>query len=715
MSALVLTGLGYMSCDKDGDNINKQEQVDLSQVTGYIIPKSESNELQFPYGGSSKTIKFLSIEQWGVIIPEGVDWIEADKMVGDSCLTSTIKVKITTKANPSEQAREAVVSILTAHQRYDVKIMQDAAPRTMTADEVKAMGIDVSRVNKSVMGDINKLYNTGNEFSFARCRVKGNVIVFWDDAYGDNDPNSEATPQNIRVDIDDFLEKTNLYYDYYANTVKMVELGKSVLDDYYMVMMIYGTTNWRAEGGGTGNMGCAWISATACQPTGSTICHEMGHSFQNQSICDGSHASQGAHWEDFANWMSYSQYAEEGFNSANFANFCNNCHTHFHSTAHLYAGYWFQYEWTDKYGLSAFGDVWRNCAAGEDMCQSYMRQFCNGDVATFNKDVYEYAAKCATWDFSTKVKTYEQRSATIKNQGTVAEYGKSYMGKIGWKAGEITTDGYFFVSKDIAPEATGFNLCRIELPEGSDRNVSVKFVGVPKASGYSTSGTDKNYAGWTVGYVALLSDGSKVYSDSKFIGSELEGELSWEVPANTDKLWYVVACTPQKYYPSGAGTWPYKLSFSNTNIYPSITIAADAQKQDVTIEKDVELKVSEGFTGPIIMLDSDDIKSIGKAFCMQPYLISGSSAIKFGALEPDGTVNYTTTTSAVGQWFNSDGKVVSWGKGQYVYSDFTAGSWSFQLGLDASSAKAGDKCSISQCLTYGDYKAVIKFNITIVE
>ena len=40
-----------------------------------------------------------------------------------------------------------------------------------------------------------------------RSRESDNIIVFWANGYGQNDPNSTAVPSEYRVDIDDMLEK----------------------------------------------------------------------------------------------------------------------------------------------------------------------------------------------------------------------------------------------------------------------------------------------------------------------------------------------------------------------------------------------------------------------------------------------------------------------------------------------------------------------------
>ena len=718
---VALAVLMFAACNKDKDDDNPSPEPEVT--SGNILLKNEADTvLELKYTSSFKNIRFSCSDVWKIVIDDdATSWIKADATTGEAS-AEMLRVRFDFAANDKQEQRTGRFKIQSGSNVVSFRVVQDAAPRSLTLDEVKAMGIDVAKVYTPNTGEIEKLLDTGNEFSFARSRVspKGNIIIFWDKAYGDYEPNAAEVDKGIRVDVNDFLAKADNYFEYYVNDLKMVEYEKTMLKDYYMAIFLYGTTSWRAEGGGANKMGSAWFSATTCQPTGSTIAHELGHSFQFQASADGAEIGGGAHWEDFANWMSYSQYAEQAFNSGNFTVFSNYYQNHFHSTSHMYASYWFQYEWTDKYGKEAFGTVWRGTKANEELAQGYMRIYCNNDITVFNHDLYEYAAKCATWDFSTEVVTYNENEPTVKSRGMVKDYGKDYIGKLGWKS-TTTADGYYAVSDEMAPEATGFNVIRLNLPE-SDNNIKVKFVGMPKSNASD--------AGWTSGFVALLSDGTRQYSEHVAVGSELEGEISWTVPENTEKLWYIVSCTPSKYYSSGASvTWPFKIQIENTDIYGTIKFDGTETPQSAEIVKTVECSASAGYIGPIVNLDADDLLAIGTAFVMQPYDITGkmasnrdqvsAGAIKFGAVEPDGSISYNFTADGWGHWFAADGSVMAWSTA-HVYSQFTPGSWSFQIGVHPSRVsggemKPGDKYIIRQALVYGDTRAVVRFEITIVE
>ena len=110
----------------------------------------------------------------------------------------------------------------------------------------------------------------------------------------------------------------------------MVTVGqdKSNLDKYKMQIYLLYQEDWLATGSGYDNqIGALWVNPSTCQPVGSTIAHEIGHSFQYQVGCDkllngqaeetaygvnggfrygfGANGAGGcAYWEQCAQWQS---------------------------------------------------------------------------------------------------------------------------------------------------------------------------------------------------------------------------------------------------------------------------------------------------------------------------------------------------------------------------------------------------------------------------
>lgn len=79
------------------------------------------------------------------------------------------------------------------------------------------------------------------KWSWFRSKQSEHFFVFWEAGFGD-DPNAETVPANLRVDIDDLLEKAELFYRTNVEKLKFAETGqgKSFLDRYKMeIYLLY--------------------------------------------------------------------------------------------------------------------------------------------------------------------------------------------------------------------------------------------------------------------------------------------------------------------------------------------------------------------------------------------------------------------------------------------------------------------------------------------
>lgn len=114
------------------------------------------------------------------------------------------------------------------------------------------------------------------KWSWFRSKQSEHFFVFWEAGFGD-DPNAETVPANLRVDIDDLLEKAELFYRTNVEKLKFAETGqgKSFLDRYKMEIYLLYQEEWLATGSGYDNIiGALWVNPSTCQPVGSTIAHE---------------------------------------------------------------------------------------------------------------------------------------------------------------------------------------------------------------------------------------------------------------------------------------------------------------------------------------------------------------------------------------------------------------------------------------------------------
>ncbi len=404
-------------------------------------------------------------------------------------------------------------------------------------------------------------------YYFGRSKQSEHFIIFWDKDFGDKSPDESAAPYHL--DTDAFLAWCEEIYAYYVNTLKFAHYtpaDKSYLDQEKFQVYLWHQTEWAAYGSGPNDnrTGCLWVNPEAANSR-STVAHEVGHSFQYQTACDlilngkATDISQTAFrydqgqgstfWEQTAQWQAFQMCPEETFTNYYFPVFCDNCHRHFAHEDMRYGSYFFHYYWVDKYGIDAVANVWRTARKPKDSLQSYMEAY-ELDVDAFNAQVYDYAARVATWDFR-----------QIRSEGA------RHAGAVSWK-GVDAGDGYWKVDPAKAPEATGFNLIRLSAAPGQE--LTMDFAGLPNEAGYNKSG-DASQAGWTVGFVSLGEDmATRTYSDPEMATAATDNYATahWTVPAGAKYVWAVVACTPTTYIThlwdennTNDRHWPYKVKF----------------------------------------------------------------------------------------------------------------------------------------------------------
>ena len=256
-----------------------------------------------------------------------------------------------------------------------------------------------------------------------------------------------------------------------------------------------------------------------------------------------------AFWEQCAQWQSYQLYPAEAF-SGWFGEFKTSTYLHLIHERPRYANYFIQWWWCQENDDIAFlGKLWRESKYPEDPCETYMRLM-GYDVARFNDSVWEYAARCVTFDFD-----------------AVATYGKSHIGDVA-VSNVSATDGWWAIAAVKAPESTGSNAIQMTVP--SDGTATVTLDGNLGISG-CVSGSAA-VAGWRYGFVSYNKDGTRTYSD---IWSDTGAEHTFTVPSNCSKLWFVVTGAPSVYerhpWADESDTkdvkWPWKATFSGTKPY----------------------------------------------------------------------------------------------------------------------------------------------------
>lgn len=704
IACILFNALSFTACKEDPEE------------EAYITISKDS--ISISGAGGDVTTRIKSDQKWGIADIDQ-DWVEADPMSGAADEMTTVTFTVAENTNDAE--RTAIVKLKSGATLREIKIIQKSAAGTIDPSTIDVSKIYIPQELRSM-----DLYTSSSTWFYGRSKQSEHFIVFWGKGYGEY---GDVTPTNYpnatyKVNIDDLLAKAEEFYAMNVNTLKFVTPGASKTDNYKMMIFLMYQTEWLATGSGYDNtIGALWVSPGTCQPVGSTIAHEIGHSFQYQVFCDhggnsgwryGFGGNGGnAFWEQTAQWQSFQSYPIEVFSSYNFDVYIDNC---YHSTFHewqRYASYFVHYYWAEKHGIDFIGKLWQQSGAlgQEDPAQAYMR-VTGISQEEYNNEQFDYARKMVTWDID-----------AIRNNG------KSYIGSHHCSLDKVA-DNYWQVAAANCIENHGYNVIALNVPAAGTA-ITADFVGIAGAAGYNAINVPN--AGWRYGFVALQSDGTRVYSD---MYSAASGNASFTCPENCSNLWFVVSGAPTTYWMHGWDEdatndeqWPYKVKFSGTNLYGVIEFTEDDVPHDTTFIYNVSFPASAGaYSGTTVSID---VTKLCYAFVLSGTEItsnigqpSSTKKIKFYGVNSNGTLATAPTATGYGHWFNASGDVCNWVSGttgtNRVFSEFNETNFVFTLGQHPGRCIAGDVYKIKQSLIYSPatgqyYTASFEFNITITQ
>lgn len=488
------------------------------------------------------------------------DWLKLFYMEGEA--GKEYKSMVSAGDNPDPTPRTAVITIVAGERNRKVTVVQEAGTIVMTPSQVA--NYDSIYIPQEYKAD--GFLRSDGEWFFGRSLQSEHFIVFWEAGYGED---GSVTPSNCpdpyyKVNLTDLLDWAEKCWTCYIDDLGFVTRGSSQLDRYKFEIFLHHQKEWAAYGGGKDEMiGSLWVNPDAARDK-FTLAHEIGHSFQYQIYCDkllNNEAQNDWHtgfrynrpgengcgfWEQCAQWMAYVMDPGQLFEEWQFPDFYSNCHRHFLHEDMRYASNVFQFYMTDTYGIDAVAKVWKSGVYPQDALQAYMSAFGLGNTE-LNAQLYDYAARVATWDF-----------------GATRAKGLKYLDKIAWHA-TAGTDGWYEVDEGSCPEATGFNIIPLK-DHGAGKEVSVTIEGLPG------DGADADYGGWTIGFTALSSDNATRYysaPQTASTGTDCRAEATWTVPSDASRVWAVVAATPSVYMThlwdddnSNDRHWPYRVSFT---------------------------------------------------------------------------------------------------------------------------------------------------------
>lgn len=391
-----------------------------------------------------------------------------------------------------------------------------------------------------------------------------NWVIFWEKGFGTNP--STATG-SYKVDMDALKKVADKSFTNYVDTIKMVIKGSSLTDKYKQMIFLLYSTDWAAYGSGQDDkVGTLHVNPAAAN-INNVVAHEIGHTFEYLAGCDvpgsgwrygfGADASGGnGFWEQIANWLAFKTYPEKQFTENDFSNYVRSNHKHIIHETPRYANYFIGDYWSYKRGIDFMGKLWRGSKKPEDPVEAYKR-LNSITQEQFNDEMYDHASRLTTWDLP-----------MIKSRGA------SYIDSRAQVKMSITSDKYWLVDRSVALENYGYNSIKLNVSVTAS-TVLVRFKGMAGADGFRALNVAK--AGWKYGFVALLKDGTRVYSEmatAKYEnGVNPEGSLQFPVPANCLKLWLVVSGAPQEHWrhawddnDDNDEQWPYQVQFGNTNL-----------------------------------------------------------------------------------------------------------------------------------------------------
>ena len=449
----------------------------------------------------------------------------------------------------------------------------------------------------------NDYYDPNSRWTFKNSKESEHWIVYWDKRFGDN-PNSSSLPANMRVDVDDLLEKAEKFFDTNVNKLGMVTEGESQVDNYKMIIHLLYDEGWTAVGSGYDDkIGALWVTPQTCHPVGHTIAHETGHTFQYMVACDhrynfvgaytqrgwrygfGANGSGGnAFWEQCAQWQGFQDYLDQVF-GYDVAVWLYNYHRHLNHEWMRYASYWWPFHLVEKHGHKAFGQLWRESKYPEDPIETYIRLFCDNDLEKFWDDYFEYCTKLQNYEFE-----------------AVHKYITKNYGARGYSTQLIKNDDdYWQVAYGRCPETAGMNFVPLKsYTQGAE--VTVNFKGLEPGSPLLDSDPGKAFKGdpmttenlnnytvvkkynsagksadkeWRIAFVAVVQDGASGGSTvvSEAVSTSDECTLTWTVPAKTIRLSLLVVPTPKTYHRHAWDEtdindeqWPYCVKFEGCTI-----------------------------------------------------------------------------------------------------------------------------------------------------
>lgn len=536
------------------------------------------------------------------------------------------------------------------------------------------------------------LNDPNSQWCYCRSEETDNYIIFWEPGFGD-DPSTNTG--DYYVDMEALMNVAETSYLVYTDSLKFTKENNSIVESYKQMIFILYSTDWAAYGSGQDDLvGTLHVNPAAAN-INTVLAHEIGHSFQYIAGIDGfdgyrygfgpNESGGNGFWEQCANWMSFKVYPENQFTAHDFNGYIQKNHKHILHEEPRYQNYFIQDYWTYKHGGDFLGRLWRESIRPEDPVETYKR-LTNISQSTFNNEMYEHAALLTTWDIP-----------------HLRDYGQNYINRREQVKMQEIADNYWRIDSAVCIENYGYNSIKLNAPSEATE-LRVNFRGLAGEAGYRSLNINKG--GWRYGFVALLEDGTRVYSDvgeAKVTnGNNPEETLSFSCPDHCTNLWLVVSGSPQEHWrhewdddDTNDEQWPYEVNFENTNLLG----VYNNPIHDESLTYNLQMDPMSDYTATPVALNES---RIGEAFAMSPDDIAAAlgSTITYYGVNPDGSLDANSTANAPGHWYGETGYTVAWGGDALVFSELNLSAMVANIGQYPDRCQPGDEVTIRQALIY---------------
>lgn len=393
----------------------------------------------------------------------------------------------------------------------------------------------------------NNFQDASSEYSFNRMIESENIAMFWHKEYGANP--MDNTDETRRFNPKKAILECERFYNFYVDSLKLVQKGKSLTDKYKLLIFVIGGEEGTAFGGGSEDVGVLWTPAVRINksPYGA-LAHEIGHSFQYLSRRDSKSGPNGPVmemsaqymlWQVYPDWLTFENYHLKGF--------LEGTHYAFLHPKNMYHSPFVLEYWSYKRGIDFWGELSRNSQEGEDVVETYKKLYkLNQDE--FNDEMFDASRRFITWDLP-------------RIDSLAGPYRNMHKTKL-----TETGDGWYKVDSTNCPQNYGYNAIKLKVPKYG-QTIRLDFKGIVRSKEYNNSNAE--FAGWRYGFVAYLNNGNRVYSK---IYKDPQGRVKFKIPENTEYLWFTVTGAPRKHnslvlkrgIEPLVEQWPYKFRLSGT-------------------------------------------------------------------------------------------------------------------------------------------------------